>query len=76
MARKKDPTKQWKNLEIDKDAIKIISKRAIDEGTDFKNLSEKVLEDYANNKIISKLQSDSLTKCADEALKSKLTIKK
>ena len=70
MTRKKDPTKQWKNLEIDKGAIKIISKRAIDEGTDFKNLSEKVLVDYS--KLISKLQSDSLTKCADEALKSKL----
>ena len=73
MTRKKDPTKQWKNLEIDKDAIKIISKRAIDEGTDFKNLSEKVLVDYS--KLISKLQSDSLTKCADEVLKGKLTIK-
>ena len=72
MTRKKDPTKQWKNLEIDKGAIKIISKRAIDEGTDFKNLSESILVDYANNKLISKLQSDSLTKCADEALKSKL----
>ena len=70
MTRKKDPTKQWKNLEIDKGAIKIISKRAIDEGTDFKNLSEKVLVDYS--KLISKLQSDSLTKCADEVLKGKL----
>lgn len=27
-------------------------------------------------KLISKLQSDSLTKCADEVLKGKLTIKK
>lgn len=67
--RKKDPTKMRKNLDVNINTAKKIAKKAIDKGTNFKNLSEQVLDDYANNKLINKLQSASLTKCAEEALK-------
>jgi len=69
MPKEKEKTTVRKNIDVKIDTAKKIAKKAIDKGTNFKNLSEQVLDDYANNKLINKLQSESLTKCAEEALK-------
>lgn len=69
MPKEKEKTTVRKNIDVNIDTAKKIAKKAIDKGTNFKNLSEQVLDDYANNKLINKIQADSLTKCAEEALK-------
>ena len=38
-----------KNLDLTEDCIKEIAKEAIDKGTDFKNLSQDILEAHAKN---------------------------
>jgi len=41
--------KQRKNLDIDKEAVKIIAVQAAWNGTNFKNLVEKIIEEYAES---------------------------
>ena len=40
-----------KNLDLTEDCIKEIAKEAIDKGTNFKNLAQNILENYAKNLI-------------------------
>lgn len=40
-----------KNLDLTEDCIKEIAKEAIDKGTDFKNLAQDILENYAKTPI-------------------------
>lgn len=43
-----------KNLDLTENCIKEIAKEAIDKGTDFKNLAQNILENYAKNIIANK----------------------
>ena len=47
-----------KLIDLTEDCIKEIAKEAIDKGTDFKNLAQDILENYAKNLIADRQKRD------------------